>query len=118
MQILITGGLGQVGTQTRDFVSVYDVVNFVSLVLGKDATIDEVFNVGTGVATSVRELAEMIISLFEKDLDVVYASARKGDIKDSYADISKAKDVLGYKPEYSIEDGLEEIIWEIKKSYF
>jgi len=80
MQILITGGMGQVGT---------------------------------GVATSVRELAGMIISLFEKDLEVTYESVKKRDITDSYIDMLdmlRAKDVLGYKSEYSIEDGLQEVV--------
>lgn len=98
------------GSQTRDFVSVHDVVNFVSLILENDDAIGEVFNVGTGIPTSVNELAKIIMSLFDKDLDVIYASIKKGDIKDSYADISKAKKVLGYKPEYSLKDGLEEML--------
>jgi len=77
MQILITGGMGQVGT---------------------------------GEATSVRKLAGMIISLFEKDLEVTYESVKKRDITDSYIDMLRAKDVLGYKSEYSIEDGLQEVV--------
>jgi len=97
------------GSQTRDFVSVYDVVDFVSLTLESDEAIGKVFNVGTGVPTSIKELAEMIISLFEKDLEVVYASTKKGDIKDSYADISKARKIE-YWPKVALEEGLKEIL--------
>lgn len=97
------------GSQTRDFVSIHDVVGFVILVLENDDAIGKVFNVGTGVATSVKELAEMIISIFNKDLCVVLASATKGDIKDSYADVSKARKI-GYEPTVALEEGLKEMV--------
>jgi UDP-glucose 4-epimerase len=98
------------GTATRDFVSVHDVVDLVMLMLEKDAAVGKVFNCGTGNVTSIGELAEIIISLYGKDLKAVCEPERPGDIKDSYADISLAKKVLGYSPKVSLKDGLREII--------
>ena len=84
-------------------------MGFVILVLENDDAIGRVFNVGTGVATSVKELAEMIKSILGKDLGVVFASAKKGDIKDSYADVSKARKI-GYEPKVALEEGLKEMV--------
>ena len=99
------------GTATRDFVSVHDVVDMVTLMLEKDAAVDKVFNCGTGKPTRIDELADMVIDLCGvKNLQPAFHPARPGDIKDSYADISLAKKVLGYDPKISLADGLKDII--------
>jgi UDP-glucose 4-epimerase len=103
------------GTATRDFVSVHDVVDLVMLMLEKDAAIGKVFNCGTGNVTSIGELAETIVALYGKSLKPAYEPERPGDIKDSYADISLAKSVLGYQPRVSLQDGLKEIIEHINQ---
>ena len=88
----------------------------VMLMLEKDAAVGKVFNCGTGRPTRIDELAKTIIDLGgAKSLEPELQPARPGDIKDSYADISLAKKVLGYKPEVSLEDGLREIIESKKK---
>ena len=85
------------GMQTRDFVSVHDVVDMVSL-LSEDQTHNgEVFNVGTGVKTSVIELATTVMELFDLTMDIEFRDSMPGDIKDSYSDISKAEKI-GYSP--------------------
>jgi UDP-glucose 4-epimerase len=94
--------------QTRDFVSVHDIVNMV-LLLSEDRDYNgEVFNVGTGVKTSVIELADMIMDLFDLDMDIEFRDPMQGDIRDSYSDISKAKKV-GYRPQIELKRGLKEI---------
>lgn len=103
------------GTATRDFVSVHDVVDLVMLMLEKDAAVGKVFNCGTGNVTSIGELAETIIALYGKGLKPVCESERPGDIKDSYADISLAKNVLGYQPRVALKEGLKEIIEHINQ---
>ncbi len=92
------------GTQTRDFVSVYDVVQLVKLVLEKKAT--GVYNCGTGKETSIRELAELIGKLSSKNVEIIYQKPREGDIKRSYADISRAK-VLGFTPHTDLKRDLK-----------
>ena len=96
------------GMQTRDFVSVHDIVNMV-LLLSEDRDHNgEVFNVGTGVKTSVIELANMIMDLFKLDMDIEFRDPMQGDIRDSYSDISKAKKI-GYRPQVELKRGLKEI---------
>ena len=95
------------GTQTRDFVHVWDVVNALMLTLNSQKAIGEIFNVASGVATSIDELAKLVMELPGVDgLKPLYRPARNGDIKHSYADISKAKARLGYEPKISLKEGV------------
>jgi UDP-glucose 4-epimerase len=96
------------GSQTRDFVNVSDIANAVFASLA--GVNSGVFNVGSGKSTSINELAKTISELVERDLDIHYKEPRAGDIKHSYADISKAKKFLGYQPNVSLRDGLRELI--------
>ncbi len=93
------------GNQTRDFVSVHDVVCAVLKCINNEGAVGEIFNVGTGVATTVSQLA-MLCS--EKEPE--YQCAISGDIRESYADISKAKDKVGYYPAYDLKNGLKELL--------
>jgi UDP-glucose 4-epimerase len=97
------------GSQTRDFVNVKDIANAVLASLKTGITSD-VFNVGSGKSTSINELAKTVSELVDRDLDIHYEEPRAGDIKHSYADISKAKKFLCYEPKFSLSDGLRELI--------
>lgn len=97
------------GSQTRDFVSAHDVVNMITLLVEGKGSDGEVYNLGTGEVTSVSELAQIVLDIFEKDMDIEYHDAMPGDIKHSYSDISKAKDI-GFEPKIDLRKGLEEII--------
>jgi len=95
------------GTQTRDFVHVWDIINALMLTLNSQKAIGEIFNVASGVATSIGQLAKLVMELSGVDgLKPLYRPARKGDIKHSYADISKAKAKLGYEPKISLKEGI------------
>lgn len=99
------------GSATRDFVSVHDVVDMVMLMMENDAAIGKVFNCGSGNVTRIDELARTIISLYGNDGMVPELQPeRPGDIKYSCADISFAKQTLGYMPKVKLVDGLKEII--------
>ncbi len=89
------------GNQTRDFVSVYDVVDVVIKSIDNDDAIGEVFNIGTGIATTVNQLARLC-----SRMEPEYYTEKSGDIRDSYANITKAKKILGYKPKYLLEQSL------------
>ena len=97
------------GAQTRDFVSVHDIVDMVLLAIENKKAEGEVFNVGTGVSTTVTELAQMIIDIYGADVDIEYADSMPGDIKHSISDISKARSI-GYEPKVQLYDGLKEFI--------
>jgi UDP-glucose 4-epimerase len=100
------------GSQTRDFVNVRDVVEAVLASMKSGDVEGEVFNVGSGKPTSINELAKTILELAGVDLEIRYEKLRAGDIKDSYADISKAKKFLGYEPKVSLRDGLRVLLEE------
>lgn len=101
------------GSQTRDFVSVKDVVK--ANILAAESEEIGVFNIGSGSSVTIAELAGMIVTLLGKNLRPLHEAPREGDIKDSVADITKAR-AIGYEPGYSLEDGLEETIEWLKKS--
>jgi UDP-glucose 4-epimerase len=96
------------GLQTRDFTFVKDVVTANIRAMRSDAT--GVFNIASGSRITIKELAELAMKLMDKNLSVVFEEPRKGDVKHSLADISKAKAAFGYEPGYRLEKGLEETI--------
>ena len=96
------------GKQTRDFTFVRDVVNANTFaVKGKTCG---VFNIASGKRISINELAQLVIKMTSKDIDVVYDDSRPGDIMHSLADISKAKEKFGYEPRFDLTEGLEETL--------
>ncbi|RSD34409.1 MAG: UDP-glucose 4-epimerase [Methanohalophilus sp.] len=99
------------GEQTRDFISVHDIVDLVELLVEKEDAIGKVFNAGTGKQTSVNRLAEIVQNVFNTDLPLEYRQARTGDIRHSVAGISAAR-TLGFVPQVSLEDGLAEFAGE------
>jgi UDP-glucose 4-epimerase len=99
------------GEQTRDFTYVQDAVSANLLSLERDPSPGEVFNVAGGAQVSLNLLAASIEKIMGKpSLGTEHAPPREGDIRHSFADISKARAVLGYSPRYSLEDGLREVI--------
>ena len=97
------------GKETRDFVYIDDVVDATILGIEKDEANNEVFNVGTGVATDVISVATNLIKNYGVDVPVaVSGNYRLGDIRHNYADLSKINSKLGFTPKYSFEAGLKE----------
>ena len=96
------------GTQTRDFTFIDDVVQANIRAMESPAT--GVFNAAGGKCITINDLAETIMRLCRKKMDIVYEAARPGDIKDSLADCSKAKASFGYHPKYDITSGLKETV--------
>jgi UDP-glucose 4-epimerase len=96
------------GTQTRDFVYVDDVVRANLAAAATDA-VGEAFNVGTGSETTIRELAETVRRVTDSDSDVVHEDARPGDVPASLADLSRARESLGYEPTVDLETGLRRV---------
>jgi UDP-glucose 4-epimerase len=96
------------GEQTRDFVHVDDIVQANLLAATSDDAVGEAFNIGTGDSTTIRELAETIQNVTDSDSDLVHVDPREGDINRSEAAIDKARDSLGFQPEYTITEGLRE----------
>ena len=100
------------GSQTRDFVNVSNVVDAILLAMEKNGAEGEIFNVGFGRAVSVQELAETVLETAGVDLEIRHDKPRLGDIKHSYADVSKAEKLLGYRPTVSLKAGLRKLLSE------
>ena len=112
MRLLADGGQPRIfgdGTQTRDYVFVTDVVRATLAAAGHDG--GGVFNVGTGLETSVVELYERIARVAGSDQEPEYAPARLGELQRSFLDIGQAERELGWRPEHSFDDGLRRT-WE------
>lgn len=102
------------GLQKRDFVSVLDVARASRLALEKPEAKDDVFNIGSGHAYTIAEIAERMARVLGKEemAAEITGKYRVGDIRHCFADIAKAKAVLGYEPQVTLEDGLMELsIW-------
>jgi dTDP-L-rhamnose 4-epimerase len=98
------------GEQRRDFVSVYDVVQACRLALEHPEAAGQAFNVGSGQSYTIREVAEMVSAILGKAIEPeICGQYRVGDIRHCFADISRARRVLGYEPRITLEDGLVEL---------
>jgi nucleoside-diphosphate-sugar epimerase len=94
------------GEQTRDFTYVENAVQANLLACEAPNASGKVFNVGTGGRTSLNEVLRALERITGKNLEVKYEPPRDGDIRDSQADISQAKEFLNYDPQVSFEEGL------------
>jgi dTDP-L-rhamnose 4-epimerase len=99
------------GNQRRDMVSVYDIARACLLAMNEPRADQAVFNIGSGRAISVREIAERIAKVVGRSeiQPEITGTHRKGDIRHCFADISAAREVLGYEPRVSLEEGLREL---------
>jgi len=102
------------GLQTRDFVSVQDVIESIfcaiSKIEGRQGTI---FNIGSGKSVSINELAKHMISISNKNLSIKYLEEKKGEIRFSQADISLAKNVLGYNAKIEFKNGIKNLMHKV-----
>ena len=94
------------GTQSRDFTYVANVVEANLLASEREGVSGHVLNVATGRRASVEELADAIGVALGKPVEKEYLPSRAADVKDSWADISAARQTLGYKPGVGLEEGL------------
>jgi UDP-glucose 4-epimerase len=94
------------GSQVRDFVSVKDVVRANILAMQRDAV--GVFNIGSGDGTTIMNLARVVMDIGGLSREPVLEKPRPGDIRESVADISRARDVMGFRPRIHLADGLRE----------
>ncbi|HUV24987.1 MAG TPA: NAD-dependent epimerase/dehydratase family protein [Methanomassiliicoccales archaeon] len=93
------------GEQTRDFIHARDVARMIHSCL-KSSARNVTLNSGSGKATSINELAETVVSVAPRPVDVVHVPSRVGDIRHSLGDASNSKELLGFKPSISLRDGL------------
>lgn len=101
------------GLQTRDFISVHDIVRANMLALERPEANDQTFNVGSGVPITIRGVAEVAATYAGKDIaPEITGKFRKGDVRHCYADMSRIRERLGFVPQTSFEEGMREIaVW-------
>jgi UDP-N-acetylglucosamine 4-epimerase len=107
------------GEQTRDFTFVDNAVqiNVKGMLTENAEACKKVYNVAVGENFSVNYLYKACKEYLQSDFEATYREPRPGDIRNSLADISLAKDLLGYQPTKKFEDGLTETIEFFKKKY-
>ncbi len=106
------------GETSRDFCHVQNAVqaNLLAATTTNPAALNQAFNVAVGVRTTLNQLFEMLRSRLEPyyphlaDFKPVYRDFRTGDVRHSLADISKARELLGYIPAYSLDNGIEDAL--------
>jgi nucleoside-diphosphate-sugar epimerase len=98
------------GEQTRDFTYVANVVDGVLKAVKADGASGQVVNVATGTRISLNKLFETMRDAVGSRLEVKYGPTRHGDVKDSLADITRARTLLGYEPSVSLEEGLKKTL--------
>ena len=98
------------GTETRDFLYIDDLLNFIDLALEKQESNYELFNVGCGHETSIKELVETVIDVSGKSLSIEHDLTKPHIPTKLFLDCSKAKEMLDWKPQVSLRDGIEKTI--------
>jgi UDP-glucose 4-epimerase len=98
------------GEQTRDFIYVKNVVEANLSVLDRDSVSGEIINIASGEETSINTLAEEMATILNFKGAPEHEEPRQGDVKHSYADISKLKELLKYTPPVPFQEGLAETI--------
>ncbi len=99
------------GEQMRDFVSVHDVVQANMLAMERRDANGMALNIGSGRAITIADVAALLAGELEKDvIPEITGKYRAGDIRHCYADISLARNVLGYTPKYDFRDGVGELV--------
>jgi nucleoside-diphosphate-sugar epimerase len=98
------------GEQTRDFTFVANVVDANWKAATHPRAVGEAFNIGCGTRTSLNQLIEKLNRILGSRLEPAYEPARKGDVRHSVADVSKASNMLGFTPATSLESGLRQVL--------
>jgi len=104
------------GTTKRDYTNVHDVVDGIARILMREFKY-EVFNLGTANPVPLLSLIDKIAEKLDgKDFQIKWTYGGEGEAQITYADISKAKEMLGYSPKYNIDNGLREYVdWYLKE---
>ncbi len=99
------------GEQRRDFVSVTDVARACVLALERPALQTDVINVGSGTSVTVREIAQRLARILDREHiePEITREYRVGDIRNCFADISKAREVLSFEPKVGLDDGIRDL---------
>lgn len=104
------------GEQLRDFVHVKDIAMACRLAIEKTSSDGKVINIGSGTSYTIKSIASTLAKTMGKEhiQPEITGEYRIGDIRNCFADISKAKEILGYSPQITFEEGLQELVTWLK----
>ncbi len=103
------------GEETRDFVYIEDAVDATILGIEKEEANGQIFNVGSGIATTVLDVANTLKRLYNSEINItVSGKFRLGDIRHNFADLTKAKNLLGFSPKFDFKKGISEFVSWVK----
>ena len=103
------------GEESRDFVFIDDVVEATILALEKEEANHQIFNVGSGEATSVTQVANSLKKLYDSNVNIsIGGSFRLGDIRHNYADLNKIKNLLGFTAKFDFQTGISRFVDWVK----
>jgi nucleoside-diphosphate-sugar epimerase len=105
------------GEQCRDFTFIENVIQANLKACEKKECEGQAINIGCGLSYSINELAEKIKELLHTEIQPVHDEPRKGDVMYSLADITRAKELLGYRPEVDFFEGLKRSVQWLKNDY-
>ena len=98
------------GEQSRDFTFVSNVVKANLLAAHKDGVVGEVFNIAFGKRSSINNLVQELNKIFEMNIQAIHTNPKKGDVRHSLADITKARNFLSYNPSIDFQVGLRKTV--------
>lgn len=97
------------GLMTRDFINIEDAVEATIKSLELEAANNQVINIGTGIATNVLSIAQLLVKAYGNSVSLnISGNFRLGDIRHNFADLKKANRLLNFQPKLSFEDGIEQ----------
>ncbi len=107
------------GEQSRDFTYVDNAVqaNILGLTTTDSGALNQIYNIALGERYTINQMYDAICEILEKDIKAIHREPRAGDIRDSLANISKAKNLLGYQPTHRFVDGLPLTVEYFKKVF-
>jgi nucleoside-diphosphate-sugar epimerase len=94
------------GEQSRDFTYVDNVLDGITLGLGTPGNGGQAFNLATGHGVTLNELFRQLAEIIGSDVQAIYEAGRPGEVRHSQADITRAREALGFEPAISLEEGL------------
>ena len=107
IQLIIFGD----GSNTRDFISIVDVVDSIHNAIEKiEGKKGNCYNIATGKSVSIKELAELMISISGENLEIIFEPPKEGEIVYSQTTIELAKKELGFEPKTKLSDGLKKLL--------
>jgi UDP-glucose 4-epimerase len=103
------------GEQSRDFTYVQNVVEANVQAMDAQGVAGQAFNVACGEQTTLNRILDLLRELLDVDIEAEYVAPRPGDVRDSLADISRAREAMGYEPRADLREGLQRTIEHYRK---